>query len=190
MINKRYFPIIISSPSGGGKSTICREIVKKNKDILYSISYTTRPPRANETDGLDYFFVSKKKFREMRRDGEFLEWALVHNHYYGTARKIIENALEQHKFIILDIDTQGAKKFVKRMPETFSIFLFPPNMKELERRLRERKTDDEKTIQLRLKNARQELAEAWHYDLFIINDEIPRVVKKILEEIKNRSVTK
>ena len=187
MTNKKYFPIIISSPSGGGKSCVCREIIKRNKDIIYSISYTTRPPRANETDGVDYFFVSKKRFRKMRRRGEFLERAKVHKHYYATSRKIIEDALAKRKSIVLDIDTQGTKKFIKKMPETFSIFLFPPSMKELETRLRQRKTDDEKTIQLRLRNARKELAEAWQYDFFIINDEIPKVVNKILEEIKNRS---
>ncbi|MCK4358184.1 MAG: guanylate kinase, partial [Candidatus Cloacimonetes bacterium] len=183
----KYFPIIVSSPSGGGKSCICREILKKNKDILYSTSYTTRTPRENEDDGKDYFFVSKSHFRKMRRNGDFLEWAKVHGHYYGTSRKVIENALSQEKFIILDIDTKGSKKFLKRMPEALSIFLFPPSMKVLEKRLRNRNTDDERTIQLRLRNARKELADAWFYDLFLINDEISIVVDKILQEVKNKS---
>ncbi len=187
MTQKKYFPIIVSSPSGGGKSCICREILKKNKDILYSISYTTRPPRENEDDGKDYFFISKRHFRKMRRNGDFLEWAKVHGHYYGTSRKVIENALSQEKFIILDIDTKGTKKFLKRMPEALSIFLFPPSMKILEKRLKNRNTDDEKTIQFRLRNARKELADSWYYDLFLINDEISIVVDKILQEVKNKS---
>ena len=187
MTPKKYFPIIISSPSGGGKSCICREILRRNKEIVYSISYTTRPPREDEKNGLDYYFVSKSKFEEMKSRGEFLEWAEVHNYYYGTSRLIIENALAQKKFIILDIDTKGAKKFIKKMPNTLSIFLFPPSMKELEKRLRNRNTDDEKTIQLRLLNARKEIADAWLYDLFIINDEISIVVDKILRAIKNKS---
>jgi guanylate kinase len=189
MGTQKYFPIIISSPSGGGKSTICREIVKENEDILYSISYTTRPPRSDEQEGVDYHFVDKKKFRKMRRKGEFLEWAKVHKHYYGTARSVIENALAQKKFIILDIDTKGTKKFLKNMPAAFTIFMFPPSMQELEHRLRMRNTDDEKTIQLRLKNARKEIADSWIYDIFIINDDIKSVTKKIMHEIQKRSMT-
>lgn len=187
MTQKKYFPILVSSPSGGGKSCIRREILKKNKDIVYSISYTTRPPRENEDDGKDYFFVSKRHFRKMRRNGDFLEWAKVHGHYYATSRKVIENALLKEKFIILDIDTKGTKKFLKRMPEALSIFLLPPSMKVLEKRLRNRNTDDERTIQLRLRNARKELADSWYYDLFLINDEISIVVDKILQEVKNKS---
>jgi len=187
MTLKKYFPIIVSSPSGGGKSCICHEILKRNKNILYSISYTTRPPRENEKDSLDYFFVSKRKFRKMRRNEEFLEWAKVHKHYYATSKQVIENALKQKKFIILDIDTKGAKKFLKKMPDTLSIFLFPPSMKVLEKRLRNRSTDDEKTIKLRLRNARKEIGDSWYYDLFFINDKISIVVDKILKEIKNKS---
>ncbi|MBC8312938.1 MAG: guanylate kinase [Candidatus Cloacimonetes bacterium] len=187
MRKKKYFPIIISSPSGGGKSSICDEILKKNSDITYSISYTTRKPRKNEKNGVDYFFITKNEFLKMRKKGEFIEWAKVHNFYYGTSKKFIENTLSQKKFIILDIDTEGAKKFVKELPETFSVFLFPPNMKKLELRLRKRKTDSEKVIQLRLKNAKKEFNEAWWYNLLIVNDEIPRVVKKILSEIKIKS---
>lgn len=187
MRKKKYFPIIISSPSGGGKSSICDEILKKNSDITYSISYTTRKPRKNEKNGVDYFFITKNEFLKMRKKGEFIEWAKVHNFYYGTSKKFIENTLSQKKFIILDIDTEGAKKFVKELPETFSVFLFPPNMEKLESRLRKRKTDSEKVIQLRLKNAKKEFNEAWWYNLLIVNDEIPRVVKKILSEIKIKS---
>jgi len=188
MTPKKYFPIIVSSPSGGGKSCICHEILKRNKNILYSISYTTRPPRENEIDGKDYYFVSKKKFKKMRRNGEFLEWAKVHKHYYGTSKRVIENALKQKKFIILDIDTKGAKKFLKKIPEALSIFLFPPSMKVLEKRLRNRNTDNEKTIELRLRNARKEVGDSWYYDLFLINDKISIVVDKILKEIENKSI--
>ena len=187
MERKKYFPIIISSPSGGGKSSICSEIVKKNTSILYSISYTTRPPRKDEKNGVDYFFVTKNEFLKMRKKGEFIEWAKVHDFYYGTSQKFIENILSQKKFVILDIDIQGTKRIVQKIPETFSIFLFPPSMKKLESRLRKRKTDDEKVIQLRLKNAKKEFCEAWRYNLLVVNDEIPRVVNKILYEVKIKS---
>lgn len=188
MSAQRYFPIIVSSPSGGGKSTICREIVKENEDILYSVSYTTRPPRADEQDGVDYHFIDKKRFRKMRRKGEFAEWAKVHKHYYGTAKAVIEDALADNKFIILDIDTKGTKKFLKNMPGVFTIFMFPPSMQELEHRLRMRNTDDEKVIQLRLKNARKEIADSWLYDIFVINDEVKSTTKKIVYEIRKRSI--
>ena len=188
MTLKKYFPIVVSSPSGGGKSCICNEILKRNKNILYSISYTTRPPRENEIDGKDYYFVSKKKFRKMRRNGEFLEWAKVHKHYYATSKRCGQVSVVYWLLIILDIDTKGTKKFLKRMPEALSIFLFPPSMKVLEKRLRNRNTDDEKTIQLRLRNARKEIGDSWYYNLFFINDKISIVVDKILKEIENKSV--
>ncbi len=190
MANKVYFPIIISSPSGGGKSSVCDKILLTRNDFVYSVSYTTRPQRVNEKDGVDYHFVSENKFYKMIDNNEFIEWAKVHNYLYGTSEKVVRNALDDSQFVIMDIDTEGSKKFVKKIPETLSIFLFPPSMRELERRLRNRNTDDEKTIALRLKNARKEFADAWIYDIFFINDDLDKVVNKIIKVIDLKCLNK
>jgi len=190
MAQKKYFPIIISSPSGGGKSTVCDELLARRDDIAYSISYTTRKPRNNENDGEDYYFISEKKFNEMLKQDVFAEWAKVHGNLYGTSKEVVENILKQDKHVILDIDTKGAEQLMSVYPESLSVFLFPPSMKELEKRLRKRETDSEATIQLRLKNAKQEFADATVYDYLIINDDIERIVNKILNIIDKKSLNK
>lgn len=187
MITRIYFPIIVSSPSGAGKSSVCDAILRKCEDVEYSVSYTTRPIRGSEVDGEDYHFVSEDKFKNMIEQDEFLEWAEYLGYYYGTSRKIIQEKLSRNKFVILDIETKGAIKFIKKMPEVLSIFLFPPSMKELERRLRNRKTDTPDVIETRLDNAKHEIADCIYYDRFIINDKIDRVSDEIIKIIKNKS---
>jgi len=188
MTQKKYFPIIISSPSGGGKSTVCDEILARRNDVAYSISYTTRKPRKNETDGVDYYFISREKFNQMLKQDVFAEWAKVHGHLYGTSKKVVKNVLNKNKHVILDIDTKGARQLMSAYPQSLSIFLFPPSMKELENRLRKRETDNEADIQLRLKNAKQEFADATDYDVLLVNDDLDRLVEKILEIIDNKSL--
>ena len=187
MITRIYFPIIVSSPSGAGKSSVCDAILRKCEDVEYSVSYTTRPIRGSEVDGEDYHFVSEDKFKNMIEQDEFLEWAEYIGYYYVTSRKIIQEKLSRNKFVILDIETKGAIKFIKKMPEVLSIFLFPPSMKELERRLRSRKTDANEVIETRLSNARHEIADSWHYDRFFINDDIEKVSDEIIEIIYKKS---
>lgn len=184
---KKYFPVIISSPSGGGKSSVCDEIIARTPDVRYSISYTTRPARENEKDGVDYHFVTKEKFMKMVEDKQFIEWANVHNYLYGTSLQVVKGLLKNKKHVLMDLDTKGAKTILDKMPIAFSVFLFPPSMTELEKRLRKRNTDTEETIKLRLINARKEFADAWIYDTFLINDNLEEVVQKILNKIQTKS---
>ena len=187
MEQKKYFPIIVSSPSGAGKNSVCDAVVEKCPDVVYSISYTTRPIRTTEQDGVDYHFVSEEKFKKMIEADAFLEWAEYLGHFYGTSKKMVEETISRKMFIILAIETKGALKFMKRRPDALSIFIFPPSMKELERRLRNRKTDAPDVIETRLNNARHEIADSVYYDRFVINDDIDRVSDEVIKMIHKKS---
>ena len=187
MTQKNYFPIIVSSPSGAGKNSVCDAVVEKCSDVVYSISYTTRPIRTTEQDGVDYHFVSEEKFKKMIEEDAFLEWAEYLGHYYGTSKKMVEETINRKMFIILAIETKGALQFMKRRPDALSIFIFPPSMKELERRLRNRKTDAPDVIETRLDNARHEIADSVYYDRFVINDDIDRVSDEVIKMIHKKS---
>ncbi len=187
MTQKKYFPIIVSSPSGAGKNSVCDAVVEKCTDVVYSISYTTRPIRTTEQDGVDYHFVTEEKFKKMIDKDAFLEWAQYLGHYYGTSKKMVEETINRKMFIILAIETKGALQFMKRRPDTLSIFIFPPSMKELERRLRNRKTDAPDVIETRLNNARHEIADSVYYDRFVINDDIDRVSDEVIKMIHKKS---
>jgi len=187
MMQKKYFPIIVSSPSGAGKNSVCDAVVEKCSDVEYSVSYTTRAIRRTEEDGVDYFFVSEDHFKKMIEEDAFLEWAQYLGHYYGTSRKIVEDTINRNMFIILAIETKGALKFMKKRPDALSIFIFPPSMKELERRLRNRKTDTPNVIETRLDNAKHEIADSVYYDRFVINDDIDRVSDEIIKLIYKKS---
>ena len=147
---------IVSSPSGCGKTTIIRNFLKKHKDFYFSISHTTRKKRPKEQNGKDYFFVSKKEFENMIKEDKFLEWAVVHNEYYGTSKEIVLHKIKNGINVILDIDVQGAKKIKNN--ETLKnydivlIFIFPPSYDELKRRILKRGQDDENSIKIRLQN--------------------------------------
>ncbi len=187
MITRKYFPIIVSSPSGAGKNSVCDAVVEKCTDVVYSISYTTRPIRTTEQDGVDYHFVSEQEFKKMIDEDAFLEWAKYLGYYYGTSKKMVEDVIADKKYIILAIETKGALKFMKRRPDALSVFIFPPSMKELERRLKKRKTDTPEVIEKRLDNAKHEIADCIYYDRFIINDNIDRASDEIIKLIKNKS---
>ncbi|MCD6329295.1 MAG: guanylate kinase [Candidatus Cloacimonetes bacterium] len=187
MTQKKYFPIIVSSPSGAGKNSVCDAVVEKCSDVEYSVSYTTRAIRRTEEEGVDYFFVSEDRFKKMIREDAFLEWAKYLGHYYGTSRKIVEDTISRNMFIILAIETKGAVQFMKNRPDALSIFIFPPSMKELERRLRNRKTDAPDVIETRLDNAKHEIADCIYYDRFIINDDIDRVSDEVIKWIYKKS---
>jgi len=181
--------IIISAPSGTGKSTLCKKLIKDLPDACYSVSVTTRNLRRGEIEGKDYFFVSKSEFKQKIKRGEFAEWALVHGHYYGTPKDFLERNLLKGKDVILDIDVRGALKLKKRYPEAVSIFLAPPSFSELERRLRGRMKNNEATIKKRLTNARWELGRIRNYDYLVINDRLVdafRQLKCIVIAEKNR----
>lgn len=164
---------VISAPSGAGKTTLLKPVLAVLPALAFSVSHTTRKPRPGEVEGKDYFFVNTNKFSMLREEGDFLEWAEVHGNFYGTSKRVVETQLAVGRDIILDIDVQGAGqlRIRKDLSATF-IFIAPPSLAELERRLTGRKTDEAATIALRLQNARQELQYADQYDYLIVNDDL------------------
>ena len=161
---------IISAPSGSGKSTLVNELLKSVRDLDFSISYTTRRPRGSETDGKQYYFVSRSEFEKMIGDGEFLEHAEVFGNYYGTARRFLREAEQKGHDLLLDIDVQGAAQIQQKLPEAVSIFILPPDRKTLEERLRKRSEDREEVIQRRLVMASREIQNYDRYNYILIND--------------------
>lgn len=170
---------IISAPSGAGKSTILTAILKKDPRLRYSISCTTRPPRGNERDGVHYYFISDDAFRKKIDSGELAEWAEVHGHLYGTSAKFLQDGLDRGHDIVFDIDVEGAKKLRAQYPEATLVFIAPPSMEELERRLVQRGTDSPEAIEQRLKNAKEEMAESKWYHHVIVNDDLGRAISEL-----------
>jgi guanylate kinase len=175
---------IVSGPSGVGKGTVINEVLKLVPDINLSISYTTRAPRKNETNGKEYFFVSEKEFTSMIERGEFLEWANVHGNLYGTPKRYIEEKLKNCEDVILEIDTQGARQVKKTFPDGVFIFILPPSIDELLRRLYKRGTESEEVIKLRLSNAREELKEWKWYNYTVVNESVSMTGEIIAAIIK------
>ena len=162
--------IIISAPSGTGKTTILKEIMADIAKLAFSVSHTTRSPRTGEINGQDYHFVSKEEFHTIKQADGFIEWAEVHGNFYGTSKESIIKQINNGYDVILDIDIQGARQVRQKLPQASSIFISPPSWREQEKRLTGRGTDDQKTIQLRLANAKKEMAAQDQYDFVIIND--------------------
>ncbi len=173
--------LVLSGPSGAGKSTIIQAASEEIGEYYFSISTTTRSPRAGEEDGKDYFFVTKESFEEDIKAGNFLEYAQVHGNYYGTSLKPVREALEEGKLVLFDIDVQGHRLVREKMNEiTTSAFITPPTLNELETRLRARCTDDESVIMQRIENAKEEILAVGEYDFIIINDTIDDAAKKFV----------
>ena len=182
-MNKKLF--VISGCSGVGKGTVINEFMKRNShDFILSVSCTTRNPRPNETDGVNYFFISKEEFEQNIKDGKFLEYANFAGNYYGTKKKYIQQKMDEGFNVLLEIDTQGALQVKEKMPESILIFIAPPSIEELEHRLRGRHTEDEETIQKRLAQVKIELERSQKYDYTVINDNIERVVDEIESIVK------
>ncbi len=171
---------IISAPSGTGKTSLLKIVMAEIRQLVFSVSHTTRLPREAEHDGKDYYFVTREKFQQMIGSGAFLEWATVHDNYYGTALSPLASELELNHDVILDVDVQGAEivRRNSRLPASF-IFIAPPDMKELEYRLRGRGTENEETIRRRLQNAHKEMAGAEKYDYLVINDNLQRAAELV-----------
>ena len=169
--------IIVSAPSGTGKTTVLQETMQQVERLVFSVSHTARQPRPGEQDGRDYFFVSKQQFEEMIKNNGFLEWALVHDNYYGTALASLRAGLDAGFDMVLDIDVQGAE-IVRQQSrlETIDIFIAPPDQAELEKRLRRRGTEDEQTILKRLANAVEEMNQCSKYEYLIVNDSVENAV--------------
>lgn len=168
---------IVSAPSGSGKTTLLQHLITQYESLLFSISHTTRAPRGNEKDGVEYFFVDRKAFMGMVEDGEFLEWAEYHGNLYGTARRFVEDNIASGKAVILDIDVQGARQVKRCIPDAITIFLLPPSFEELERRLKQRRLEDDETIAKRLAIAKEEILSCHEYDYIIINDKVGESVE-------------
>lgn len=170
---------VLSGPSGVGKGTVLERLLKDFDEVEYSVSATTRLCRQGEIDGEDYFFLSEENFFQMVKEDKFIEWAQVHNNYYGTPKEYVDKSLEEGKDIILEIDIQGARMVKKNYPDAVYIFLVPPSLEELENRLDKRGTEDEENKAIRLENARAELEELQNYDYQIVNDQIEETVNKL-----------
>jgi len=178
--------IVISGPSGSGKGTIIKEVIKKISDLIYSVSYTTRPKREGEIEGKDYFFISEDEFEKLIDEDFFIEWAKVYDYYYGTSKEFVIENLRDGKDVILEIEIQGAKKIREIYDKKNAVFIFiaPPDFKELERRIMNRKRGEtEEEIKKRMDFAKKEIEESKNYDYIIINDNINKAVKKIVNII-------
>jgi guanylate kinase len=168
--------IVVSAPSGAGKTTLCQEAVRRLPRLVHSVSYTTRPPRPDERDGRDYHFVDEATFRRMVAEGAFAEWATVHGHLYGTSRKDLEAHWAAGNDAVLDIDTQGAAILRGKFPDGVFVFILPPSVAQLEARLRSRRTDAPEEIARRLAKARTEMAAYPEYEYVVVNDDVERAV--------------
>lgn len=173
--------IVVAAPSGAGKSTLCTHLLKDLRErVALSISSTSRAPRGTEQHGKEYFFLTAEDFKQKIDQGEFVEWAQVHGNYYGTSRKTLEQFWSKHKHVLLDIDVQGAESLRQAFPQNcFTVFIAPPSIEVLERRLRGRGTDSEEAIQKRMKNALEELTHQDRFDLVLVNDNYQETYREL-----------
>ena len=173
------FPIILSAPSGGGKTTIAKRLLHVRSDLGYSVSCTTRAPRGTEQRGRDYHFVSVEEFESARDRGEFAEWATVHGNLYGTLRSEVDRVLSSGLHVMMDIDVQGARKFAAAYPQSVLVFVLPPSGEVLLARLAGRSTENAATLATRLRNARDELAAVDDYQYVVVNDDLDTAVRNV-----------
>ena len=174
----KAFPIIVSSPSGAGKTTIVDAVLKRDKTVARVVTATTRAPRTGEKDGVDYHFWTIKQFEQAIKKGQMLEWAQVHTHYYGIPKKSVESLLKKGICPILVIDVQGARTMLKEYPDAVTVFIVPPSLKELKKRNLGR-NDNTQDIELRLETAKKEMLELDHYNYALLNDELSEAVDKM-----------
>jgi len=167
---------VFAAPSGAGKTTLVHAVVRKHPELRFSISYTTREPRINEANEVDYLFVDEDEFMRLRDEGEMLEYARVFDNYYATSRSQVEKHLADDRNVVLEIDWQGAQQVRESMPECVTIFILPPSLAELERRLRDRRTDKPEVIARRLRDARSDMSHWEEFDHVIINDDLDQAI--------------
>jgi len=180
---------IIAAPSGGGKTTLCREVRKRFSDMLYSVSYTTRKLRDGEREGVDYYFIDKNDFENGIAAGEWAEWALVHGNYYGTSKDFLDKGLADGRDILLDIDVQGTRQILEHYTNSVAIFILPPSLEVLQQRLKARGTDSAESIAVRLKNAEKEMSQQDLYHHLIVNDQLSKAVPELISIIENYRTT-
>ncbi len=181
-------PIILSAPSGGGKTTIARRLLEVRNDVGYSVSATTRPPRKGEVEGRDYYFRSRADFERGRKAGEFAESAEVHGYLYGTLRSEVERVLESGRHVVMDIDVQGTRQFKEAFPESVLIFILPPSAQVLIERLEARKTEDAKSLIRRLGSAKEELKAIDLYPYLVVNEDVESAVDAVSRIIDGKGV--
>ena len=177
--------IIITGPSGVGKGTVVKELLERNKDIWLSISATTRNPRVGEKDGLNYYFISEERFKDMIDKKQFLEWAQFAGNYYGTPLSTVNEKIEKGFVVLLEIEVEGVKQIKEKFPEALSIFLLPPSKAELEKRIRNRGTEKEEAINRRLSRANYEIASSNQFDFVLTNHDVDETVKEVFKIIKS-----
>ncbi|GHT71828.1 guanylate kinase [Endomicrobiia bacterium] len=177
--------IVISAPSGAGKTSVCSAVVKSGRSIVYSISYTTRCPRQGEKNGREYFFVDESEFKKMIEEKKFAEWAKVHDNYYGTSKGLLDNVLKTRRNILLEIDVQGGINIKKQYPQACMIFIMTPDIKTLEKRLTARDKDCKKIINVRLNNAKKELKYLNKYEYLVINKQLNETIDTVKTIIKS-----
>jgi guanylate kinase len=175
---------ILSAPSGAGKTTLYNGLKEIYPEIKLSVSCTTRAQRSGELNGRDYRFLTEREFKALKSRGQFAEWAKVHDYFYGTPKKPLDGNIRAGRDVLLDIDVQGARKIKKAYPQAVSIFLLPPSLGELQRRLATRGTDGNDTIRRRLANARGEIGEIMHYDYYVVNREVTEAVQLLSSIVK------
>ncbi len=180
MLNKRKgLILVISAPSGAGKTTLCKRLLQVSSSFTSSVSFTTRRRRENEIEGVDYYFVSQKEFGKMVEEGKFVEWAEVHGQLYGTSANLLDQRIKEEKDVLLEVDVKGGSQIKKNYPQAVLVFLLPPSWQELEKRLASRRTEDEEKLAERMKQAKKEIEYAPHYDYLIINDDINRALQDL-----------
>ena len=178
---------VISAPSGAGKTTLVKALVERNQSLRFSVSYTTQQKRENEIDGRDYVFVDEARFGELQAQGELLESAMVFDNHYATSRSQVEQHLAAGNHVILEIDWQGARQVRHSMPGCITVFIMPPSRPELERRLRDRRTDTDDVIARRLRDALSDMSHADEFDFVIINDDLPTAVDELDAVIRGQT---
>lgn len=186
MKNKKGTLYVFSGPSGVGKGTLISRLFSEIEGLSYSVSCTTRKPREGERDGVEYRFISEEDFKRHIDAGDFLEWADVHGHHYGTLRSDVQKVLDQGRDIVLEIDVQGALQVKEKIPGAVTVFIAPPSPQVLERRLRSRGTEDEEELRLRLANARKEMEKKSSYDFCVVNDDLTKAVDELERIIREQ----
>ena len=174
---------VISGPSGVGKNTLLNNFLAERPDFIFSVSYTTRAPRGGEIEGVNYFFVKKEEFQRCIKNDEFLEWAEFNENYYGTKKSFVEKTLAKEMNMILEIDTQGALQIKKKVKDAILIFIMPPSLEDLEKRLRGRNTEDEETIKKRLAFAESEIKRAKKFNYKVVNDSLDNALRSFKEVV-------